>query len=452
MTVLEEKEVGGDARRLWWRERRVGVVVAVVVILLLTVLIWRGCHKPAESEATQVVVSVQVAKAERGTIAQEVGTVATLAARQQADIMPKISAQIRELPLLLNRSVKAGDVLVVLEARDLTAQRAEAAAAVTEAEATARTTANGTVLLTDAQDRKSVRDAQAALDNAQKTYERRKALFAQGGISKKELEASQLAVVTAEDDAKMAEASSSIHGGVTNPGDITVARAKALQAQNRLANLDAQAGYAVIRAPFNGVVIEQFQHQGDFANPSTKILTLADASTLIAKVEVSEATAATLKAGDAVTVSPDELPDQRLSGSISLVGRGADAQSRSVEVWVVVPNPGGRLRPNGVAHVAIASQATGNAVVVPSSAVTLDATNASSGTVMVVDARSVAHEVKVTTGIRSGGRTEVKSGLAGGEMVVTEGNYGLPDGTKVALPGAEAESTDKATAAEPPGQ
>ncbi|MEO8036216.1 MAG: biotin/lipoyl-binding protein, partial [Acidobacteriota bacterium] len=201
MTVLEEKEVGGDERRLWWRERRVGVVVAVIVILLLTVLIWRGCHKPAESEATQVVVSVQVAKAERGTIAQEVGTVATLAARQQADIMPKISAQIRELPLLLNRSVKAGDVLVVLEARDLTAQRAEAAAAVTEADATARTTANGTVPLTNAQDRKSVRDAQAALDNAQKTYERRRALFAQGGISKKELEASQLAVVPAEDDA-----------------------------------------------------------------------------------------------------------------------------------------------------------------------------------------------------------------------------------------------------------
>src|SRR5437773_961533 len=48
--------------------------------------------------------------------------------------------------------------------------------------------------------------------------------------------------------------------------------------------------------------------------------------------------------------------------------------------------------------------------------------------------RSVAHEVKVTTGIRSAGRTQITSGLAGGETVVTQGNYGLPDGTKVALP------------------
>jgi HlyD family secretion protein len=449
MSVFREKDAMGETRRVWWRERRV-VITAVVILLLILVFAWRSCHKAADEGAPDIVVSVQVAKAERGAIAQEITTIATLAARQQADIAPKISAQIRELPLLVNRTVRAGDILVVLESRDLTAQRAEAAGAVTEAEAAARTTEKGTIPLTSAQDRKSVRDAHSALANAQKTYDRRKVLFEQGGISKKDLEAAQLAVVNAEDDARIADTSAGIHEGITNPGDATVATARASQARSRLANLDAQAGYAVIRAPFNGVVIEQFQHQGDFANPGTKILTIADASALIAKMEVSEATAATLKSGDAVTVIPDELPNERVTGTITLVGRGADAQSRSVEVWVAVPNAGGRLRPNGAAHVSIASMATNSAIVVPSSAVTLDATNASTGTVMVVDAKSVAHEVKVTTGIHSGGRTEIKSGLSGGETVVIEGNYGLPDGTKVALPGAgETAPGGKAPAAEP---
>jgi hypothetical protein len=50
---------------------------------------------------------------------------------------------------------------------------------------------------------------------------------------------------------------------------------------------------------------------------------------------------------------------------------------------------------------------------------------------MVVDAKSVAHEVKVTTGAHSRERTQITSGLRGGETVVIEGNYGLPDGTKV---------------------
>jgi Cu(I)/Ag(I) efflux system membrane fusion protein len=129
---------------------------------------------------------------------------------------------------------------------------------------------------------------------------------------------------------------------------------------------------------------------------------------------------------------------------VNLVGRGADAQSRSVEVWVLVPNPTGRLRPNGVAQVVIAASPVADAIVVPSPAVTLDATNGNTGSVMVVDSKSIAHEVHVTIGVRSGGRTQILSGLNGGETVVTEGNYGLPDGTKVTVPKPEA-----ATATEP---
>jgi multidrug efflux pump subunit AcrA (membrane-fusion protein) len=52
---------------------------------------------------------------------------------------------------------------------------------------------------------------------------------------------------------------------------------------------------------------------------------------------------------------------------------------------------------------------------------------------MVVDAKSIAHEVHVTSGIRNAGRVQITSGLKGGETVVTEGNYGLPDGTQVAI-------------------
>jgi HlyD family secretion protein len=450
MTVFgdRDREATAEARRAWWKERRVVVTAAVIVLLLAVVLFWKKCHAaPTDASATDVTVSVQVAKAERGVIANEISTVATLAAQREAAIMPKIAAPIAQMALLKNRSVRAGEVLAVLESRDLAAQRAEAAAAVVEAQATAHSTTNGSVPLVNAQDQKSVRDARAALDNVRKTLERRQLLFDQGGISKKELEASQLAVTQAETDLKLAESSASVHKGVTNAADITAADARARQASNRLTALDAQLGYAVIRAPFAGTVTEQFQYQGEFATPGTKLLTLADASTLIAKMQVGDATATTLKTGDTVKVMPDELPGVALDGTISLVGRGADAQSRSVEVWVLVPNPGGRLRPNGVARVVIAAQRLDDAVVIPSSAVTLDATNANGGTVMVVDDKMVAHEVKVTTGIRSGGRTQITAGLNGGETVVIEGNYGLPDGTKVALPAAA-----KAGAGEPPAQ
>ena len=152
--------------------------------------------------------------------------------------------------------------------------------------------------------------------------------------------------------------------------------------------------------------------------------------------------ATALKPGDAVKILADDLPGQIFNGTVSLVGRAADPQSRSVEVWVRVPNPTGLVRPNGIARVIIAAQSVANAVIVPASAVTLDATNGNSGTVMVVDNKSVAHEVHVTIGIRTADRMQILSGLQGGEIIVTEGNYGLPDGAKVTFAKA---TSDKGT-------
>src|SRR5204862_7834542 len=134
---------------------------------------------------------------------------------------------------------------------------------------------------------------------------------------------------------RQAESSTTLHDGVTTPADIRVAEAKGAQARNHLASFEAQLGYAVIRAPFDGVVTDQFQFQGDFANPGQKLVTVADASTLIAKMQLGESTATTLKEGDQVKVLTDDLPDQAFTGTVSLVGRGADPQSRAVEVWVM---------------------------------------------------------------------------------------------------------------------
>ncbi len=435
MSMFGDREDSLDRPAVWWRDRRVRMGAGAIAVLLIVFIVWKSCHKSSAGGAdpANVVVSVQVAKAERATIANEITAIATLAPRREADVSPKIAAPIAEMPLLTNRVVHAGDVLAVLESRDLTAQRAEAAAAVAEADASLHSTTGGSVPLTNAQDTKAVRDARANLENAQKTYERRQTLYQQGGISKKELEASQLAVTQAENDVHLAEASSSVHQGVTNTSDVRVAEARAQQARNRLQNLDAQLSYAVIRAPFSGVVTQQFQYQGEMANPGGKLLTIADTSALIAKMQLSEETASTLRTGDQVKVLPDDLPGQAFAGTISLVGRAADPLSRSVAVWVAVPNTAGLLRANGVARVVISAQPAANAVVVPDSAVTLDATNGNSGTVMVVDDKSVAHEVHVTTGVRSGGRAQITSGLRGGETVVTEGNYGLPDGTRVTI-------------------
>jgi RND family efflux transporter MFP subunit len=441
---MSEVEVVNVDDQPLWKRRRVQIAAAIgLLILIVAGWCWHRSGATDE-EAAQPIVSVRLARAEIAAIAQPLDLVGTISGRQEATISAKVSAQIAQMPLLKNRVVRRGEILAVLESRDLTAQQAEAAAALREAQIGVANTGQGAIPLTNAQDTKAVHDAQATVDNARKTYERRKALFDQGGISKKDLEASLLDVTKAEDDLRLAERSASLHQGTTNPSDLAAARSKAEQASNHLAAISAQAGYATIRAPFDGVVSDQFLYQGDFASAGTKILTLADTTTIIVKAPLSVDAAMHVRAGDSATIQPDSLPGVTMQGTVSLVGRAADPQSRAVELWITLPNSNGTLRPNSAARVTINSGNVPNAIVVPTSAVTLDATNANGGTVMVVDAKSVAHEVKVTTGAHTRDRTQVTSGLHGDETVVIEGNYGLPDGTKV----QNADAAPKPAAAE----
>lgn len=426
-----------------WKRWRVQVAAGLALLILIVGgWCWHRAGSAEEAEA-QPIVSVRIAKAEAGAISQPLELVGTISARQEATISPKVSAPIAQMGLLKNRVVHRGEILAVLESRDLTAQKAEAAAALHEAEIGVRNTGQGSIPLTNAQDLKAVHDAQGTLDNMRKTFERRKTLYDQGGISKKDLEASQLDLTKAEDDLRLAERAASLHKETTNPSDLATARSKEQQASGHLASVTAQAGYATIRAPFDGVIGDQFLYQGDFANAGAKMLTIADTSTVIVKAPLSVDAAMHVRAGDGATIQPDSLPGVTIQGTVSLVGRAADPQSRAVELWITLPNPDGRLRPNSAARVIVNSSSVANAIVVPTSAVTLDATSANSGTVMVVDAKSVAHEVKVTIGAHSRDQTQIVSGLRAGQTVIIEGNYGLPDGTKVQNADAEPKAAAK---------
>lgn len=430
------------------RRRRVTLIVVAavaVIAIVAVVLIVRSRKSAAAAEETVVaVVSVKVAKAEREPIALQVSALGTISPRGTAQVSPKISAQIKQMPLWKNRVVRAGEVIAVLEANDLRAQRNEATAALNEARASAQGVVTGTIPQNTAQDEKALRDARAAVDNARRTYERRLALYNAGGISKKDLEASQLDLTRAENDLHLAEATVNLRRRSLNPNDSAQAAARVGQAEQHVGALDAQLNYAIVRAPISGVVIDQALYEGSFVASGTTLVTIADTTQVIVKAPFADTIASQLKMGDVANVQPTDMPGEQMAGQVTLISRSVDPASRTVEVWVTLENGAGRLRVNGAAQVTVAANAKSESVVVPSSAVTLEASNAEDGTVMVVDDASVAHETKVKVGIRSSDKTEITEGLQGGETVVVEGNFSLPDGTKVEVSKDEEENGDGA--------
>jgi len=409
-------------------------VIAVVIFALAILIIWRLKKSKAESEAEVTpVVSVKVAKAEQGSIAAQVVAVGTIWPRERADVAAKVSAQIKKMALLKNKVVRAGEVIAVLESRDLQAQRAEAVAALNQARAEERSLVTGTIPKTNAEDQKALMDARAKVNNARALYERRRRLFEQGGISQKDLEASQLDLTTAEDELRLQEQTVTLRGRSLNPNDRALAAAKTAEAQQHLATLDAQLGYATIRSPITGIVTDQYQYEGEFAAAGGKLVTIGDISSVIVKAPFADTVASQLKVGDSATVLPTDTSAEEMKGQITLLSRSSDPTNRTVEVWVTLANGAGKLRANGAAQVTLFANSKNDAIVVPAAAVTLEASNADEGTVMVVDAKNVAHEKKVTVGIRAGGKIEIVEGLSAGDTVVIEGNFALPDGTKVEI-------------------
>jgi HlyD family secretion protein len=421
------------SRRSRQRDLLVGTAaVGLVVLALVILVIWRWKHSASESEKEVTpIVSVKVVKAEKGNIAAQITAVGTIWPREKADVGAKISAPIKQMALLKNKVVRAGEVIAVLESRDLQAQRAEAVAALNEARANERSLVTGTIPKTNAEDQKALFDARAKVNTARATYERRRLLYENGGISKKDLESSQLDLTTAEDELRLEEQTVSLRARSLNPNDRALAEARTAQAQQHLATLDAQVGYATIRSPITGIVTDQFQYEGEFASAGGKLVTIADTSTVIVKAPFADTVAAQLKTGDAATVLPTDASAEEMKGQITLLSRSSDPTNRTVEVWVTLGNGAGKLRANGAAQVTVSANSKNDAIVVPASAVTLESSNADEGTVMVVDAQNVAHETKVTIGIRTADKIEIAEGLQGGETVVIEGNYALPDGTKV---------------------
>ena len=428
------------------RQRNLVIVVSVVallVVLLVVGVVWRRRSASVADETPTPVVSVKVAKADKDAIAAQIVAVGTISPREKSDVGAKISAQIKRMALLKNRLVRAGEVIAVLESRDLQAQRAEAVAALNQERANERSVTTGAIPQTNAQDQKALRDARARAATAQATFARRQVLYEKGGISKKDLEVSQLDLTTAENELRLAEQTITLRATSLNPNDRALAAAKVAQAQQHLATLDAQLSYATIRAPITGIVTDQFQYEGEFAAAGGKLVTIADISEVIVKAPFADTVVAELKVGDPAAVLPTDTSSEEMKGRITLLSRSSDPTNRTVEVWVTLSNGAGKLRANGAAQVTISANSKTDAVVVPASAVTLDASNANEGTVMVVDAASVAHETKVTVGIRTSDKMEITSGLLGGETVVIEGNFSLADGTKVEVAKGEPAKDEK---------
>jgi len=398
--------------------------------LMMAALLLAGCGAKQEEEA-KTLVTVKVERAGEADVAVTARAPATVFAREQANVAARMTAPIRELAARKGDSVAAGQVLVRLESRDVAAQRREAAAAVMDAEATLQKMVSGTLPGDIERARGQVAATQAALEQAEKIYARRKQLYEQGAIPSRDLLVSQTEHAQARVNYEVAKRSLELLEKQSGERDVQIARSRLEQARARLAQVEAQLAYTEVRSPFAGTITEQFVFPGDMAKPDTPMFTVADLHTAVARAQVPEEQAAAIRNGQACAFTGADAAD-RGSGKVTMINRAVDPARRTVEVWCEIPNGEARLRAGVFGTVEFVTGRLEHAVMAPVAAVQFEE-GTRKGFVMVAGADGKAHRRSVETGAEQGGRVPVLKGLKAGEAVIVEGGYGLPDGTAVKL-------------------
>lgn len=207
-------------------------------------------------------------------------------------------------------------------------------------------------------------------------------------------------------------------------------------ARSQRDQLLTRTGFAEVRAPVTGVVTEKNVEAGDVVGPNTRLFNLADVSTMVVRVSVSELDVVEMAPGQQVRVSLDAYPGERLTGGIRRVFPSADPGTRLVPVEVEITGAESRrlARPGFLARVTFSLNPHSGALLIPAEAVV--SRPGGQGIFVVTEAGTVAFR-SITTGASQSGRVEVVTGVRAGERVVVAGANQLRDGGMIRDVGLE---------------
>ncbi len=250
------------------------------------------------------------------------------------------------------------------------------------------------VTLSGQQQQASLAEAQAAANEAERLYQR------QGELARQQLIARSA---------------------------LDTQRATRDAAKARVAQIRAQLGDRVIRAPFAGVLGIRQVSPGALVTPGTAIATLDDTSRVHVDFPVPETMLAYVAPGLRVSGHSGTYPDRRFEGTVSTIDARVDVATRSVTVRADFANADRALRPGMLLEITL-QRPQRQALLVPEIAIVQVGTDSF---VYRVGADGTVERADVEVGARRDGLAEIVRGVKAGERIVVDGTVKLRPGSRV---------------------
>lgn len=198
--------------------------------------------------------------------------------------------------------------------------------------------------------------------------------------------------------------------------------------QQDLEQIKVYVDRAVIKAPWNGFILEKHAEENELSSPMQPIYTMAKMDKLKVYYELPERFINYFKENTTkVEITFDAYPDIKIESIINNISRDINYQNMTYNAETIINNQNYRIRSGQLARVKILKQEITNSISIPSNAV-LDFEDGSK-IYVVENNKAVLRDV--TTGVREQDCIQITSGLEVGETVIIDGQHILFHGDSV---------------------
>lgn len=398
------------------RKRGLKILILVVLAAAAAAAWWFWSQRPSQGQQIQGRPEMVT----RGTVRHLVVSTGTVKPQVGAEVKvgARVSGRVEKLLVSIGQKVKAGEVVAVIEHKDLVARLEQA-----KAELAADQARLQRVLTTGP---KEIARAEADLGEARATVEftaldfkrqqqmRQGDLVAQDALDRARERHLVAQARLAAAKARLAQVQQSFQQ------DLKVAQADLAAARARLATTQVNLDYATVRAPISGVVSSVSTQEGETVAASLSaptFITIVDLSRLQVDDFVDETDIGRVKLGQEATFTVDAYPGRTFLGRVDAIQPSAkivdDVVYYDVVIKILVKYQG-LLKPEMTATVSIVTGVRSNALTVPAEAVRQ---RGGRGLVYLREGDQVRSQ-PVLVGWSEAGRVEILKGLQEGQVVI----------------------------------
>ena len=333
-----------------------------------------------------------------GNIRNSITATGTVSPVDTVAVGTQVSGIIDKIYVDFNTPVKKGQILAVLDTKNLSSQLNSAKANLQSAKA-------------------NLQSAKAAMAYQQANYNRYKTLYKKGLISANDYESARLNYQQAAEQ-------------------VAMMRQNVVSAQENVKTAETNLGYATITSPIDGIIINKYVAEGQTVaatyNTPELFGVAKDLKNMQVTADVDEADIGDVKEGENVTFTVDAYPDDTFAGSVKQVRIGPSTSNNVVTYHVIISanNENLKLKPGLTANVTIYTQVKANVLCVPTKALRYTPTKETVGKRKIRDISNAKNKVwtiegntlvahRVSIGSSDGTNTQIISGIKQGQKVIT---------------------------------